>query len=54
MCAIPQGVLFGSIYGQWRERYIISILTELGVTYYNPVQAHGWVHYAASEIMQRD
>ncbi len=40
----PQVVLFGSIYGGWREEYVIPVLDELGVTYYNPVQEHGWTH----------
>jgi hypothetical protein len=56
MSAIPQVVLFGSIYGQWRERYIIPILTELGVTYYNPVQPHGWTQQSGdieAEYMAR-
>jgi hypothetical protein len=38
----PQVVLFGSIYGDWRENTIIPVLEELGVTYYNPVSATGW------------
>jgi hypothetical protein len=42
MSAIPQVALFGSIEGEWRERHVIPVLTELGVTYYNPVQPHGW------------
>ncbi len=46
MKVIPQVVLFGSIYGEWRERHVIPTLTELGVTYYNPVQPDGWTHQA--------
>jgi hypothetical protein len=38
----PQVVLFGSIYGDWRENAIIPVLEELGVTYYNPVSETGW------------
>jgi hypothetical protein len=38
----PQVVLFGSIYGDWRENVIIPVLEELGVTYYNPVSETGW------------
>jgi DNA-binding beta-propeller fold protein YncE len=41
---IPQVVLFGSIYGDWRERHVIPVLTELNVTYYNPLQPQGWTH----------
>jgi hypothetical protein len=44
--AIPQVVLFGSIYGDWRERHIIPVLAELDVTYFNPVQPQGWTHQA--------
>jgi hypothetical protein len=44
MRAIPQVVLFGSIGGDWRERHVIPVLTELNVTYYNPVQPLGWTH----------
>ncbi len=46
MKVIPQVVLFGSIYGEWRERYVIPTLIELGVTYYNPVHPGGWTHEA--------
>jgi hypothetical protein len=42
LSTIPQVVLFGSIHGEWRERHVIPVLTELGVTYYNPVQPLGW------------
>ena len=42
MADYPQVVLFGSIPGGWREQYIIPVLDELGVSYYNPVQQHGW------------
>ena len=35
--AYPQVVLFGSIYGGWREDHIIPVLDKLGVTYYNPI-----------------
>ena len=39
----PQVALFGSITGGWRESYIIPVLQELGVSYYNPVIAgRGW------------
>lgn len=39
----PQVALFGSIAGGWRESFIIPVLQELGVTYYNPVIAgRGW------------
>jgi hypothetical protein len=37
----PQVILFGSIYGEWRERHIIPVLDELGVTYYNPLSPTG-------------
>jgi hypothetical protein len=46
MSAAPQVVLFGSIAGQWRERHVIPTLTELGVTYYNPVKPEGWTQQA--------
>jgi hypothetical protein len=42
MSASPQVALFGSIGGEWRERYVIPVLIELGVTYYNPVRPSGW------------
>jgi hypothetical protein len=42
MGAIPQVVLFGSIEGDWRERHVIPVLAELGVTYFNPVRPQGW------------
>ncbi len=42
MTDYPQVVLFGSIAGAWREDYIIPVLEELGVSYYNPVLASGW------------
>lgn len=39
----PQVALFGSITGGWRESFIIPVLQELGVTYFNPVIAgRGW------------
>ena len=56
MSAIPQVVLFGSIFGNWREQHIIPVLTELDVTYYNPVQPLGWTHQAGdieAECMAR-
>jgi hypothetical protein len=37
----PQVILFGSIYGEWRERHIIPVLDEVGVTYYNPISPTG-------------
>lgn len=37
----PQVILFGSIYGGWRERYIIPVLNELGVSYYDPMPPSG-------------
>lgn len=40
----PQVVLFGSIGGGWREQHVIPVLEELGVTYFNPTQEHGWTH----------
>ena len=46
MSAIPQVVLFGSTAGDWRERHLIPVLAGLGVTYYNPVQPHGWTQQA--------
>lgn len=39
---IPQVILFGSIYGDWRENRVIPVLEELGVSYYNPTQKDGW------------
>ena len=42
MTDYPQVILFGSIGGDWRERYVIPLLKELGVTYFNPVRAEGW------------
>jgi hypothetical protein len=56
MSTIPQVVLFGSIYGDWRERYVIPVLTELDVTYYNPVQPQGWTQQSGdieAEYMAR-
>ncbi|GAB5493656.1 MAG: hypothetical protein Phog2KO_38710 [Phototrophicaceae bacterium] len=32
----PQVALFGSISGNWREDYVIPLLTRLGVSYYHP------------------
>ena len=37
----PQVILFGSIFGEWRERHIIPVLDELRVTYYNPLSPTG-------------
>lgn len=37
----PQVILFGSIYGDWRERSVIPVLDEIGVTYYNPLSPTG-------------
>lgn len=37
----PQVILFGSIYGEWRERYVIPVLDKLGVTYYHPIPPSG-------------
>lgn len=37
----PQVILFGSIYPDWREKYIIPVLEELGVTYYHPLSPTG-------------
>lgn len=34
---IPQVVLFGSMQGEWREKYVIPVLDELGVSYFNPI-----------------
>lgn len=43
MTDYPQVVLFGTIPGGWREKYIIPVLDELGVSYYNPVAPDdGW------------
>lgn len=42
MQTYPQVILFGSIYPDWREKYIIPVLEELGVTYYNPLSPTGW------------
>ncbi len=39
---IPQVVLFGSIFPDWREDHIIPVLEELGVTYFNPRLPGGW------------
>ena len=44
MRTVPQVVLFGLIGGDWREQQVIPVLTELHVTYYNPVQPLGWTH----------
>lgn len=33
---VPQVVLFGSMQGEWREKQVIPVLNELGVTFYNP------------------
>lgn len=32
----PQVGLFGSIYGEWREKHIIPVLDELKVSYFHP------------------
>ena len=56
MQAIPQVVLFGSVSGDWRERHVIPVLDELGVTYFNPVRPHGWTCEAGdieAEFMAR-
>jgi hypothetical protein len=56
MKANPQVVLFGSIGGEWRERYVIPVLTALNVTYYNPVQPLGWTQQSGdveAEYMAR-
>ncbi|MFN8374943.1 MAG: hypothetical protein U0694_18965 [Anaerolineae bacterium] len=42
MTEYPRVVLFGSISGGWREKYIIPVLEEYGITYYNPVAPTGW------------
>lgn len=39
---IPQVVLFGSIYGDWRERVVIPVLEELNVSYFDPSKPDGW------------
>ncbi|MBZ0315309.1 MAG: hypothetical protein K8L91_02740 [Anaerolineae bacterium] len=36
MDTVPQVVLFGSMQGEWREKSVIPVLNELGVTFYNP------------------
>jgi hypothetical protein len=41
MANYPQVILFGSIFGGWREKYVIPLLEELGVTYYNPISPTG-------------
>jgi hypothetical protein len=41
MTDYPQVILFGSIYGDWREKYVIPLLEELGVSYYNPLSPTG-------------
>ncbi len=48
MSTTPQVVLLGSIPGERRERHVIPVLTELGVTYYNPVQPLGWTQKAGN------
>ncbi len=45
----PQVILFGSILGEWRERYIIPVLDELGVSYYNPISPTGKWHQDMGE-----
>lgn len=42
MVAYPQVILFGSIAGEWREKRIIPVLKELGVTYFNPNTGGIW------------
>ncbi len=37
----PQVVLFGSIWGGWRETHIIPVLEALGVSYFNPIPPSG-------------
>ena len=37
----PQVALFGSVQGGWREKYIIPVLEELQVSYFNPVALTG-------------
>ncbi len=33
---IPQVGLFGSMKGGWREKHVIPVLEQLGVTYFHP------------------
>lgn len=40
--AYPQVILFGSLLPDWREKYVIPVLEELGVTYYHPSSPTGW------------
>lgn len=42
MSEYPRVVLFGAIAGGWREKYVIPLLEELGVSYYNPVSKEVW------------
>jgi hypothetical protein len=42
MATHPQVVLFGSMSGGWRERDIIPVLDQLGVTYFNPAVGGEW------------
>lgn len=42
MSDYPQVVLFGSIHGDWREKYVIPLLDSLAVSYYNPVSDTAW------------
>lgn len=56
MTDYPQVVLFGSIYGGWRESPIIPVLEELGVSYYHPFQEGGWTRESGdreAEVMAR-
>ena len=38
----PQVILFGSIGGDWREKHIIPVLDELGVSYFDPRTSPTW------------
>ena len=42
MDAYPQVILFGSMAGEWREKFVIPVLEELGVTYFNPSTGGVW------------
>jgi hypothetical protein len=42
MADYPQVALFGSIGGGWREQFVIPLLEELEVSYFNPVSDSDW------------
>lgn len=54
MADYPQVALFGSMTGGWRQKYVMPVLDELGVTYFDPGGIPEWTPEAGAyeaEIM---